>query len=342
MEKSSEYAHRAAIMYIPALVSACVLILISFIPDAKALEGPFAGVDVGVSEPLNANYRGHVKTGGTVNPFVGYDYNRYLGVQGQLHVTLQSPDGGPPNDNQQDTTTLLGVTIGPRLSIPLYSFLDVYGTVQGGGFTGVSGFVDHTAGGFSLGGGINANLAYGLAVGIFARWNHAFMSASPDLGPTQAQNERGHDDIEWATIGLGVQLNFPPPIPAPLAPPHPVSVAEVPPPRKPIVFQPVYFKSDETRVPPDAAAVLNEAVRILKEEGGIHVIVEGYASASGSVETNRTISQQRARNVCRYLTEHGIAADRLTCEGFGSDRPEVPGDTPEADRKNRRVELHVR
>src|SRR5262249_47483225 len=97
-------------------VLALVVMLVLVVPGARAQE-PFVGVDLGVSEPTNANYRAHVQTGGTFNPYAGYMFTKNLGLQGQFHITVQDVDNdqrGFASENQ--TTSLLGATVGPRVS----------------------------------------------------------------------------------------------------------------------------------------------------------------------------------------------------------------------------------
>src|ERR1019366_9456736 len=206
------------------------------VSSAHAVDGPFAGIDLGASLPTNGNYRAHVQEGATANPYAGYMFNNYLGLQGQIHATFQSPDNdhrGFAHENQ--TTTLLGATVGPRLVLPLGNLVELYGTGQGGVFTGLSGRLNHTAPGFSVGGGIDFNLTPQIALGLFGRWNRAYMSPRPkDLGPAQVSNERFGADARWATFGVGLKYAFNgPAVAPPPAPPAPPQVAQAPAPPRP-------------------------------------------------------------------------------------------------------------
>ena len=69
-----------------ALLSLLCLAAIAAAAPARAA-APFIGLDVGASEPTNGNYRGHVKSGAAVNPYLGYMFNEYLGLQGQIHFS---------------------------------------------------------------------------------------------------------------------------------------------------------------------------------------------------------------------------------------------------------------
>jgi outer membrane protein OmpA-like peptidoglycan-associated protein len=316
------------------------------VSSAHAVDGPFVGIDLGASEPTNRNYRAHVQDGATGNPYLGYMFNDYLGVQGQLHFTFQEPDNdrrGFPKENQ--ITTLFGGTIGPRLSLPLGELVELYGTGQGGVFTGMSGRLNHTGPGFSVGGGIDFNLTPQVALGLFGRWNRAYMSPRPTLLAGHVADDQGPSDARWATFGVGLKYAFNGPVQAaPPAPPPPPPVAQAPPPppaKKKIVLRSVHFDFDKSAIRPDAVPVLNEAAETLKAAGGIAVIVEGHTDSVGSDAYNQKLSQRRADAVRQYLAKHGIPANRITTEGFGESRPVASNDTADGRAQNRRVELRV-
>lgn len=321
--------------------------------SAQAVDGPFVGIDLGASVPTNGNYRAHVHEGATANPYAGYMFNDYLGLQGQIHTTFQVPDNdhrGFAHENR--TTTLLGGTIGPRLSLPLGEFVELYGTGQGGVFTGLSGRLNHTAPGFSVGGGVDFNVTPQVAIGLFGRWNRAYMSPRPKdlnatgIGTPQVSDEQFGADAQWATFGVGLKYAFngPAVAPVPAPPPAPVAQAPAPPPRpakKKIVLRSVHFDFDKSAIRPDAVPVLNEAAETLKAEGGIAVIVEGHTDSVGTDAYNQKLSHRRAGAVRQYLVKHGIPANRITTEGFGESRPVASNDTEDGRAQNRRVELRV-
>ena len=316
------------------------------VSSAHAVDGPFVGVDLGASVPTNRNYRAHVQEGATGNPYAGYMFNDYLGVQGQIHFTFQEPDNdrqGFPKENQ--ITTLFGATIGPRLSLPLGELVELYGTAQGGVFTGLSGRLNHTAPGFSVGGGVDFNVTPQVAIGLFGRWNRAYMSPHPTSLPQNVAADQGPADARWATFGVGLKYAFNGPAEAPPPPPPPAPVAKAPPPpppvKKKIVLRSVHFDFDKSAIRPDAVPILNEAAETLKGEGGVAVIVEGHTDSVGTDAYNQKLSHRRADAVRQYLVKHGIAANRVTTEGFGESRPVASNDTADGRAQNRRVELHV-
>jgi outer membrane protein OmpA-like peptidoglycan-associated protein len=308
---------------------------------------------------LNGNYRGHIRTGFTINPYAGYKLNDYLGAQAGLHFYYQTEDNHLPefpNQSRQNTTMFAG-TLGPRLDLPFKSLfgedsalsdLEPYVTAQGGYFVGLSGRLNQSAPGFFAGGGINYHLSDALMVGLFGRWNRAYMGPRPtDLGAGQVPEERFSDDIKWLNAGLSIQYDFieteaPAPLPTPVPVP-PVAVTEpLPPPtRKKIVLRSVYFEFDRSNIRGDAAPVLDEAAGLLRDEGEINVVAEGHTDSIGSDAYNMSLGNRRANSVRAYLINKGIEPRRLRTETYGESRPVTTNDTAEGRAQNRRVELRV-
>ena len=71
------------------------------------------------------------------------------------------------------------------------------------------------------------------------------------------------------------------------------------------------------------------------------VRVEGHTDNVGSAAYNKKLSQQRAEAVVKWLSSHGIAAERLKAVGLGKDRELVPNTSDLNRALNRRVEFHI-
>lgn len=311
--------------------------------------GPFFGVDLGVSEPVNGNYRAHVHTGGSVEPYVGFMFNQYLGLQGGLDYSFQPPDDDnraglqPGLDNEEDYTHVLGFTGGPRLQYPVGNLFALYVNGQGGMYKGLGGRLNSWAPGVSAGGGIDVRLTANISVGAFGRWHMAYMSPHPYTLLGQVPDEQGPADINWVTAGVGMHWSFaepvaPPPRPAPVAP-VPAPLAQLK--KEKIVLRGVHFDFNKANIRPDAQPILDQAASILRGHPDVHVAIAGHTDAIGSDAYNLKLSEQRAAAVKGYLVDHGVAATRLTSEGFGKRRPVAANDTDDGRAQNRRVELQV-
>lgn len=149
--------------------------------------------------------------------------------------------------------------------------------------------------------------------------------------------------IGWlvgGAVGLGVghfacraeEVPPPPPPPPPAAEPAPA-------PKRKLVLRGVNFDFDSAKLRADARTILDEAVRVLREDGDLRVAVEGHTDAIGSDSYNQRLSERRARAVADDLIQQGVAAARLTVDGQGESKPVASNDTEDGRAQNRRVEL---
>jgi outer membrane protein OmpA-like peptidoglycan-associated protein len=321
--------------------------------------GWFLGSDVGVSEPVNGNYRAHVHTGATANPYVGYMFHDNIGLQTQLQFAVQPPDDDDRgfaangiNKDESDVTSVFGLMLGPRLAIPVWDIrspkfirgMEVYITGQGGLVEGMSGRMEKTSGGYSVGGGLDFYLDDNWAVSFFGRWNEAFQSPRPITipdNPTQSPGEQGPHNAEWASVGIGIKYDFRKP-PEPPAMVCPECVCPKCPVTRKVLLRSITFDFDEATLRPDAAPILDEAIRIMGEqEGDFAIILEGHTDSIGNASYNQELSERRADAVRNYLVDHGVASEKIRSVGFGETRPVADNSTPEGRARNRRVDQHL-
>jgi outer membrane protein OmpA-like peptidoglycan-associated protein len=327
-----------------------VVVLLGLGAPASAIDGPFLGLDVGGSVPVNNNYRAHVETGVSGNPYVGYMFNEYIGIQGQAQFDAHPPDNDHRGFNKENQwTSVVGYMLGPRLQVPLIDSpfgqpMEFYIVGQGGGYTGLSGRLTQTSGGVSAGAGLDVYLTDHIALSFFGRWNRAFQSPRPFFLAFQQPDQQGPADAQWATGGIGLKYRFngPKVAPPPAPTPAPVAQAAPPPPeKKKIVLRGVNFDFDKSNIRPDAQPILDEAISTLKEYKAITLSVDGYTDSIGTDAYNQKLSERRAKAVADYLAKGGIEATRMTEKGFGESDPVASNDTAEGRAQNRRVELKI-
>jgi outer membrane protein OmpA-like peptidoglycan-associated protein len=105
----------------------------------------------------------------------------------------------------------------------------------------------------------------------------------------------------------------------------------------------VLFTSGKSELLPAAQVKLNDVATALTEQDPeSKMVVEGHTDSQGGIEFNQKLSQQRAESVRTYLVSRGIAADRITAEGFGPSRTVGDNATAEGRANNRRVEIVVK
>jgi OOP family OmpA-OmpF porin len=105
------------------------------------------------------------------------------------------------------------------------------------------------------------------------------------------------------------------------------------------VLRNLHFDLDKSEIKPESYPVLDEAVKVLKENPGLRVEIEGHTDSQGSAAYNQGLSERRADAVMRYMTGKGIDSSRLSTKGFGLTRPVADNATAEGRALNRRVEL---
>lgn len=108
------------------------------------------------------------------------------------------------------------------------------------------------------------------------------------------------------------------------------------------ILEGVNFEFDSARLRPDAIVILDEASTVLERRSDISVDVIGHTCSIGTEKYNQSLSERRAKSVYDYFVNKGIAADRLTTQGFGETKPAFSNATREGRAKNRRVELYVK
>jgi len=103
----------------------------------------------------------------------------------------------------------------------------------------------------------------------------------------------------------------------------------------------VQFDKGNAKLLTSSHKVLDEVVKVLKQDPSLQLSIEGHTSNDGIREANMKLSRDRANSVKSYLILKGISADRLTAKGFGPDRMLNAGTTEAEKAKNRRVELKL-
>ncbi len=104
----------------------------------------------------------------------------------------------------------------------------------------------------------------------------------------------------------------------------------------------ILFDLDESDLKPETEVILAKLAGILLIMDGQHALIEGHTDSTGDASHNSTLSERRAATVMDFLRSQGLAAHRLTAQGYGMERPVADNGTVEGRRQNRRVEIVIR
>ncbi len=102
----------------------------------------------------------------------------------------------------------------------------------------------------------------------------------------------------------------------------------------------IYFDTDESTIKDESESTLDEIANLLEQNPELKLGVVGHTDATGDIDYNMDLSQQRAASVVDFLTsEHGVSEDRLTPRGLGPWAPVASNEDEDGRAQNRRVEL---
>jgi len=104
----------------------------------------------------------------------------------------------------------------------------------------------------------------------------------------------------------------------------------------------ILFDFDKANLKVGSEKVLTEMVKLMKDNPGLKVEIQGHTDNVGAREYNLDLSRRRAQTVRDYLSLYGIESSRMTLAGYGFDMPVASNDTEEGRALNRRVELKKR
>ncbi len=101
----------------------------------------------------------------------------------------------------------------------------------------------------------------------------------------------------------------------------------------------INFDFDKADIKPESQPIIDQIVKLLKNNPSLNLTVEGHTDNIGTPPYNKRLSEARAKSVVAALTAQGIEARRLKAAGYGQDKPIADNSTDDGRAKNRRVEL---
>ena len=133
----------------------------------------------------------------------------------------------------------------------------------------------------------------------------------------------------------------PAPAPAPAPPP---TTTEPEQPAKTVQDQiaDVFYDYDSAELSAAAQTTLDANAKVLNDNAGASVAIEGHCDERGTVEYNLALGDRRAQATKDYLVRFGIATGRISTISYGEERPFATGSDESAWAQNRRAHFVVR
>lgn len=86
---------------------------------------------------------------------------------------------------------------------------------------------------------------------------------------------------------------------------------------KKFILQDIHYDFDKYNIRKDAGDILNELVRIMRDNPTLRIELSSHTDSRGSDKYNTTLSRKRAGSVVDYLVSRGIARNRMQAKGYG-------------------------
>lgn len=107
------------------------------------------------------------------------------------------------------------------------------------------------------------------------------------------------------------------------------------------ITEQVNFALGAATLDPSSYALLDDVARVMTDNPGLQVRIEGHTDNVGDENLNVKLSQSRAESVRTFLIDRGINPSRLDAIGFGPTKPIDTNRTEEGRANNRRVEFVI-
>lgn len=101
------------------------------------------------------------------------------------------------------------------------------------------------------------------------------------------------------------------------------------------------FDVGKSEISPQARSTITEIALTLKSFNRTLVDVLGHTDSTGSLASNKALSERRAQAIARHLTGRGVASARVATRGYAAAYPIGDNGIEEGRALNRRVEIKV-
>lgn len=108
-----------------------------------------------------------------------------------------------------------------------------------------------------------------------------------------------------------------------------------------ITIKNLFFDADQSAITSSSFRTLDNVYRFLHVHQDIIIEVGGHTNNVPPDYYCDELSTERAKSVASYLTDKGIAPERIQYKGYGKRQPIAPNKTPVGRKRNQRVELKV-
>lgn len=108
-----------------------------------------------------------------------------------------------------------------------------------------------------------------------------------------------------------------------------------------ITLKNIFFESDSYNLKNESKAELDRLIEFMTLNKNVRIEISGHTDNVGNADYNKRLSENRAKEVRKYLSDNDIEDSRMEHKGFGMTQPIEDNDTEEGRANNRRTEILV-
>jgi outer membrane protein OmpA-like peptidoglycan-associated protein len=112
-------------------------------------------------------------------------------------------------------------------------------------------------------------------------------------------------------------------------------------PPKPVLFL-LYFEYDSTQLTKASRELLPKVIQSAKDREPSEISIIGHTDTPGKQQYNNRLSQERAREVSKILSQHDTGLIKISVHGYGEQDLLIPTADNVHEARNRRVEIMIR
>ncbi len=112
-------------------------------------------------------------------------------------------------------------------------------------------------------------------------------------------------------------------------------------PNRTFTFENLTFDTGSAKITARSQPNVTDLMEVMRAYPSLNVRIEGHTDNTGNAAKNQQLSDARAAAVKTALVAQGIAAGRISTQGFGSSKPEATNNTDAGRQKNRRIDVAI-
>lgn len=103
----------------------------------------------------------------------------------------------------------------------------------------------------------------------------------------------------------------------------------------------ILFATNSSDLQTNARTEISQLAQTLQKYPDTNILIEGHTDNTGARDLNQRLSERRAESVANFLSQQGVARNRMTTQGYAFDQPVADNSTAAGRQQNRRVEIAI-